>query len=193
MKSLAFNLIPEKPKELIKKEEERDTSAVYTAILPLFAVVLWLVVVLFNGLVINRVKTNWQSAVNQKQSQIETTYKPVLVEHGELVIKTQALSEVIIKDIRPEKVFELTEILFPLPEPGVSIIGYGRDKDGSFNVNLTTDDYGLLAKIVRRFNNYDGITGTNLKSANLNTADQQVEAVINFFFREATVTDEVVQ
>ncbi|MFQ5493710.1 MAG: hypothetical protein ACE5DX_06150 [Candidatus Dojkabacteria bacterium] len=182
MKSFSFNLLPEKPKEIQIKEEGRDRSAVYTAILPLFAVILWLGLVLFNGLVVNAVRDNWQSAVDQKNARIDSEFLATLTQHGELVKKTQALARVIVKDIKPEELFILTEILFPVPESDVLINGYGRDRDGSFNVTITTDTYLKFAEITRRFNNYEGIRDVNIKNISLDEDSELNEGIINFNF-----------
>jgi len=192
MKSFTFNLLPEKPKEQVVKEETRDRSSLYTAILPLLGVLIWLGLTLFNSLVVGRVKANWQSSVDQKKQRIKTEFQSVLVAHGEYVKKTQALSEPVQKDIKPEQVFLLADKMFPTPEEGVKINSYDRAKDGSFSIGLVTDNLRKLAEVVRRFNSVKNITLVRLSSVSYTEDNNDYTSVINFIiieqFEEATVT-----
>ncbi|KXK26569.1 MAG: hypothetical protein TR69_WS6001000575 [candidate division WS6 bacterium OLB20] len=167
----------------------------FTAVLPLFAVCLWFALILFNTLVMDRHKLNWEVSIANKEAIIENEYSDVLRLNGELVHKTNALSNVIGLDIAPERVFQLTETLFPVPVDGVVIKGYGRDRDGKYNVTVTTASYRQMAEITRRFTSYDGIQDVLLNNAQVSSdegsapltdleADRRVEGRISFNFVE---------
>jgi len=181
MKTFGFNLIPGKDKEVIVKEEKRDTLSVYTAFLPFVAVVIWLSLVLFNKLVVQESKLEWTRVVDSKQARIDTEFYDVRLRHGELVIKTQILGELVTKDIKPEILFILTERIFPVTESDVRVIGYGRKSDGSFDVNIETDSYIKFAEIVRRFSTYEGSKSTIISSVNYSDTQDVVIGTINCY------------
>lgn len=184
MKSFGFNLLPQKSKEVIIEEDKRDRTSVFTALLPLLGVTLWLLLVLFNGLVVDGVKANWEKAIIQKENRINTEFLPVRIQHGELVIKTRTLSELVLKDIKPETLFILTETIFPTEEADVEIIGYGRNDDGSFSLALRTGDHEKFAEITRRFSNYEGAETVTISSIFDNPQENYVQGLINFFIDE---------
>ncbi len=188
MKTFTFNLLPQKPKEQVAKEEDRDRSSVYTALLPLLGVVIWLGLVMFNGLVVNKVEANWQASVDSKNATIQSQYTSTLVAHGEYVQKTQALVQPVAKDIKPEKVFQLAEELFPTPEAGITINAYERLKDGTFNIGMLVDEVSKVAGIVRRFSNFTKIKDVKLNSVIYDKEKKLYQASVNFTFKDIEVT-----
>ena len=183
MKSFAFNLLPSKSKEVEAKEVKRDNYSLYSALLPLFGVSLWLGLVVFNALVVDKVKANWEDAVAKKNTRIINEFGSILIQHGELVTKTNALSAVIVKDVQPEKVFLLTSKLFSQDEPGVTVHGYGREPDGSFNVAVSAFSYLKFAQITRRFNDYGEIEKVKVTGITYDNKSNEVSGSISFFFK----------
>lgn len=157
MKTFAFNLLPQKTKDEVQSEEKRDKTSVYTALLPLLAVLVWLLLVFVNGMFLSDMKIEAQTEVDIRQRRIDQEFLPVRIQHGELVIKTRSLADLIQLDIKPEILFVLVEDIFPYEESGVEIIGYGREDDGSFNISVQADSYLKFSEVVRRFSNYDGV------------------------------------
>lgn len=181
MKTFSFNLIPQKTKEETQREVKRDNASLYTALLPLLGVSVWLALTLFNGLVVDKVKANWETSIAKKQARVDTEFLPVRIQHGELVLKTRILADIILKDIKPETLFALTEQIFPVPEPEVQVIGYGRNDDGSFDVILSTSNYRKFAEVARRFSEYDGADEATISSVNYNKEADNIQGVITFF------------
>jgi len=181
MKTFGFNLIPGKDKEVIVKEEKRDTLSVYSAFLPFISVVIWLSLVMFNKLVVYESKKEWTGLINSKQMQIDNEFHDVRLRHGELVVKTQILGELVTKDIKPEILFILTGRIFPVTESGIRVIGYGRKSDGSFDINIETDSYTQFAEIARRFSTYEGATSTMISSVNYSDTLDVVTGTINCY------------
>ncbi|MBW7953182.1 MAG: hypothetical protein QY330_01840 [Candidatus Dojkabacteria bacterium] len=200
MKSFTFNLLPKKTKEEVQKEEERDQSAIYTGILPLFAVCMWLALILFNGLVVDRVKANWQDAIDKKEKRIESEYSAILRQNGELVKKTQALESVVQLDINPDRLFQLKEEIFPFPEQGIVIDGYGRERDGTFNVTIRTPDLFTFSRVARRFTSNESIKDVYVSSVSMVVANQnptlldqarEISGRIRFNFVETDISQDL--
>jgi len=183
MRAFVFNLLPGKPKELEVKEENRDRLSVRSAVLPLVAALVWLGLIVFNGLVVEKVKGKWQQAVTGKENKIKVQYLSVRIQHGELVSKTNLLTDVIQKDIKPEEVFVLTEKLFPETEAGIQIKGYGREEDGAFNVTLSTANYEQFAQVIRRFSNYEGVRDVRSLGVSFDPKLNEVTGSVHFFFK----------
>jgi hypothetical protein len=181
MSEFKFNLLPKKTKEVIIKEDKRDRASVYTAVLPLIAVLFWLGLVLFNGLVINKVKEDWNLAIADKQRKIDQDYLPVRVRHGELVVKTRSLAGLVQRDIQPESLFILTEKIFPNEDPNIRIVGYGRETDGKFTINIETSEYTKFAEITRRFSNFDAALNVNISSVSNDPKTGKISGTISFY------------
>lgn len=180
MKTFSFNLLPQKTKEQVHKEEKRDQTGLYTAVFPLLATIIWLGITLFNGIYLQSKIKDLSEQIAVKQGRVEGEFLPVRIQHGELVIKTAALAEVIDKDIKPESLFILTQKIFPTEDPQIQITGYGRYSDGGFGINLTASTYEKLNDVVRRFSKYPGTYNVRISSANRNDKSNQIAAVINF-------------
>lgn len=183
MKTYAFNLLPQKAKSLVKKEEKRDTYSVMLAFLPLLSVVIWLVLILLNGVILAEQKRSWLNSINNSQDRIENEFKPVLLEHGELVTKTRTLGQVILKDIAPEELFLLVNELFPENDTSFKIIGYGRNEDGSFTLSVKGYSYLKISQITRRLANYEKVQNVRINSVSQNIATTSVIADISFLFK----------
>jgi len=167
----------------VNREKQRDNYSLAAAFLPLIAVVLWLGIMLINALVIDKSENEWEATVAKKKKVITDVYSATMLVYGELVTKTNYLAGVIEKDIQPEEVFILVETLFPT-DPGFTVTGFGRDKDGSFNVTVSAPTFLKFTKIARRFSSYDKIKDVQVRNVSL-TKSNTVDGTINFFFISA--------
>jgi len=182
MKTYAFNLLPQKSRSLVKKEEKRDNYALLITIFPLLGVILWLSMVLIDKMVIDYYDAIWKNTISDKKSHIEQQLMPVLIQHGELVQKTNSLSNVVTKDVKPEQLFVLLDKIYSNQDSTFTISGYGRNPDGSFSVNIIAMNYLRLSEIARRFSTYKYINDVRIKSASYNEKGNNVNGVITFFF-----------
>lgn len=186
MKTFTNNAIEKKPVESKEKKEilrevKRDNYSLGMAFLPLASVILWLGIVLINGLIIDPSRNAWQTTVNDQNRLIATEYGSTLVTHGELVVKTNQLAGVIEKDIQPEEVFILVEELFP-EDPEFNVIGFGREVNGSFSVTVAAPTYIKFSKIARRFSQYEKVRDVQVVQASYDSKINQIYGTINFFF-----------
>jgi hypothetical protein len=181
MKTYGFNLLPQKSRALVKKEDKRDNYSVAVALLPFLSVVIWLIVVLINNLVVESYKQSWQNAVNQKNERINIQLAPILIQHGELVSKTNSLAGVVVNDINPERLFLLLDQIYQ-QDPTFSINGYGRNEDGSFFVNVLAQDYLRLSEVTRRFTDYRFIEKVTLVNSSYDEKSNSVQGTIKFLF-----------
>jgi|GEM_PF-1592505 len=181
MKTYGFNLLPQKSRALVKKEDKRDNYSVAVALLPFLSVVIWLIVVLINSLIVESYKQSWQNAVNQKNERINVQLAPILIQHGELVSKTNSLAGVVINDINPERLFLLLDQIYQ-QDPTFTINGYGRNPDGTFFVNVIAQDYLRLAEVTRRFTDYRFIEKVTLVNSAFDEKSNTVQGTIKFLF-----------
>lgn len=181
MKTYGFNLLPQKSRALVKKEDKRDNYSVAVALLPFLSVVIWLIVVLINSLVVESYKQSWQNAVNQKNERINVQLAPILIQHGELVSKTNSLAGVVVNDINPERLFLLLDQIYQ-QDPTFTINGYGRNEDGTFFVNIVAQDYLRLSEVTRRFTEYRFIENVTLVNSTYDDKSNTVQGTIKFMF-----------
>ncbi len=181
MKTYGFNLLPQKPRSLVKKEDKRDNYSVSVALLPFLSVVIWLAVVLTNNLVIETYRSSWENSVNESKQTINVALAPILVQHGELVAKTNSLSNVILNDIKPEQLFILLDQIYQ-SDPTFTINGYGRNGDGTFYVSLIAKDYQRLSEVARKFTSYKYIEDVVITNASYDDLGKNVSGQIQFLF-----------
>jgi hypothetical protein len=182
MKTYGFNLLQQKSRVLVKKEEKRDNYSVLVAFLPLVSVVVWLALILLNNLVIENYKQTWVRAVNDDNAIINTELATTLVTHGELVAKTNALGDVVLKDIQPEQLFVLIDTIYSISDPTFTITGYGRNQDGSFFISYNAISYARFSEVARRFSTYQHIQDVYVKDASLDEKSGLVSGRVNFNF-----------
>lgn len=182
MKSYTFNLLPQKQRSLVKKEDKRDNYSVMVTILPLIGVVIWLVLILLNGLVIENYRLSWQKTIDARNNTINYDLVPILMKHGELVVKTNGLENVITKDVKPEQLFVLIDQIYSNQDLSFKIIGYGRKDDGSFQVSIIATNYLRFSELTRRFSSYKYINNVKIDSVIYNEKANNVSGIISFFF-----------
>jgi hypothetical protein len=182
MKTYGFNLLPQKSRALASKENKRDSYSVAIAILPLTSVVIWLSLILINFFVVLPAKKNIELKIDNDKRYIETDLAPILISNGEMVTKTNALQDLIEKDIQPEQLFVLIDKIYSNQDPTFQITGYSRNPNGSFSVSLSAITYQRLAEITRRFSADSSITNVKLDSAVLDAKSNLVAGNISFIF-----------
>jgi hypothetical protein len=182
MKSFTFNLLPQKARSLVKKEEKRDNYSVMVTVLPLMGVIIWLILILLNGLVVENYRQSWEKIVADRNNTINYDLVPIMMKHGELVVKTNGLEDVITKDIKPEQLFVLLDEIYSNQDLSFKIIGYGRKDDGSFQVSIVATDFLRISELTRRFATYRYINGVKIDTAVYDEKANNVNAVISFYF-----------
>jgi len=182
MKSYTFNLLPQKKRSLVKKEEKRDNYSVLVTVLPLLCVILWLVLVLVNGLIVENYRQSWQKTIDERNKTISYDLVPIMLKHGELVVKTNGLENVITKDVKPEQLFVLIDEIYSNQDLSFKIVGYGRKDDGSFQVSIIAIDFLRFTQLARRFTSYQYINGVKIDNVFYDEKANNVNGVISFFF-----------
>jgi hypothetical protein len=175
-----FNLLPKKSKDLIEKESKRDSYSMYYSFLILFGVVIWLGLVLFNSLVVDRSRKQWEEINVEKENKIHNEYIGIREIHGELVAKTNSIAPIISKDIDPEALFLVADEVFPINEGNVRIVGYGRNPDGTFSIDISTKNYALIGQKARRLKNLDIVSELQIDEISYSAGQGNILASFNF-------------
>lgn len=186
MKTYGFNLLPQKSRSLVKKEDKRDNYSIAVAVLPFLSVVIWLIVILFNSLAVKTNISKWEAQIQEKNDKINFDLAPILIQHGEMVVKTNALAGVVMNDINPERLFILLDEIYQ-EDPTFSITGYGRNVDTSFFVDVTAISHLRLAEVARRFEEYRYIEDVSLTTVNYDLDSNSVNGTIRFIFNYVEV------
>ena len=182
MKTYAFNLLPQKARSLVKKEEKRDNYSLLVTVFPLMGVIVWLLLIIADGLFVKNYQQAWKDTVAARKNTIQNDLMPILVKHGELVKKTNALDTVILKDIKPEQLFILLDEIYANQDSTFSIVGYGRKESGAFLVDILAKDFNRFSEISRRFSTYKYITDVRIESATYNEKADNIAGTISFYF-----------
>lgn len=178
-----FNLIPEKPKEIVIKEEKRETTSLYFAFLPLLSVSIAIGLMLFNEFVIDTRVSAWEEAELSKENQIQT-FRSIVQRHAEFVEKSNLLEPQVIKDVEPERFFRLSQqILEELNNQGVqaSINSYKRNSDGSFEIVFGLNDIVNATNLLKVLEEIDEVQTPNTNNLITSEADGSIILTVSFF------------
>ncbi|HEX9804074.1 MAG TPA: hypothetical protein VGA67_00165 [Candidatus Dojkabacteria bacterium] len=183
MQRFNFNLLPEKPKELVVKEERRETTALYIAFFPLISVAIALGIIIFNGVVITERVSTFEETLASREATIET-YRGIVERNIELVNKSILLEEPISRELEPGRFFDLAEqFLSELPF-SAEISSYGRESDGSFELVLTFEDIQRAGDLMRVFESIDTVNDPNIENISNDVETGMAIITINFFLVE---------
>jgi len=180
MAKFSFNLLPKKSKDLIIKEKKRDSYSVYYTFLVAFGVVLWLGLVVFNSFVVDRSKSDWEKSNKAKENRINTEFAETRSIHGELSAKTNSIAPLLMNDIDPETIFKVAEQVFPVNEGVVTIVGYGRNTDGTFTISISAPNHRVIAERARQLRDLNIVTDLTVDKINQSPIRGQIIAVFNF-------------
>lgn len=180
MNNSGFNLLPKKSEELRLKEQRRDSYSVYYTFLVFFGVVLWLGLVIFNTFVVDRSTNDWKEINKEKTNKINNEYAQTRRIHGELVVKTKSVAPLLKNDIDPETVFLVAEQAFSINEGDVSIVGYGRNEDGSFTISIAATNHIVVAEKARSLRNLNMVKDLSVDKVTQAPLGNQFVADFNF-------------
>lgn len=180
MSNKGFNLLPKKSEDLIQKEKKRDSYSIYYTFLVFFGVVLWLGLVVFNSFVVDRSTKQWEEVNREKLNKINNEYAQTRRIHGELVIKTRSIAPLLDKDIDPEAIFKVAEQAFSINEGDVAIVGYGRNKDGSFTISISATNPQVISEKARSLRNLNMVKDLSVDKVSQSPLGNQFIADFNF-------------
>lgn len=175
----SINLIPQKSEEEIKKEESRSTLGVYTALLPMFAALTWLILVYVNSVHQSEIDSLDQDITDRQQT--IDSYATVRQEHTELVKKVEVITNVVQKDFEPNQFFrDLEDSIESTQDAQSGITSYERDGSGMFTINAKAGSYLDLAKIIVVFENHTVFANAVVDKISLDETDNTVNFELTF-------------
>ncbi len=176
-----FNLLTPKSEEEIKKEEQRDTSSLYSAVLPIVGAIIWVLISLANLLILTNYIASWKLKIESQNDDV-TSYEDSKKTNGELFLKTRALSGVIEKNIDPAEFFELVEGTLFSVSNNIQINAYGREDSGIFNVDATTTNFEDVAKVVYAFTSDAAFKNVKLNNVINDVENDEIDFKLSFEF-----------
>lgn len=188
MHRFSFNLLPEKPKELIEKEEQRESISLYFAFLPLLSIVFAIGAMIFNEMIVANRVTVWKNSESARDVTVES-YRDVVLKKYEFVEKSNLLLEQVEKDVAPESFFKLTDELLAQYPFDVTLDGYGRNSDGSFDLELAIKDLNYTGAILKAFEEVPTVVAPNTDKVITNSTDGTVIVTVNFFLIDEEIVE----
>lgn len=174
------------PKPTVEDSEEKykvSKAGVYSAILPFFASLIWVVALLIGVYYKDKVK-ELDTVIAQKEQEI-ATYNPTREKHTELVLKVEALKDVVTKDFDPQRFFDTVEST--IKKTGGAYAGvyaYERDESGKFVISGRAQSYLDLAKIMVAFNKHKGFNDVGIRSIYYDKKVNNVNFEVSFYYSE---------
>ncbi|MFC1780093.1 hypothetical protein ACFLY9_00140 [Patescibacteria group bacterium] len=185
----SIDFTPRLSKGEVKEKYKVSKAGVYSAILPLLTSIIWVIAMLINSYYKNEVRSI-ESTILSKNSEIES-YSSVRSEYTELVLKVDALSDLVVKDFYPQRFFNnVTSTIRSTNDAQAEIYSYGRDDDGTFNISGRANSYLDLAKIMVAFNSKEEFSGVEVKSIRYDRELDNVNFEINFIYAEEVSSEQ---
>jgi hypothetical protein len=142
--------------------------------------VLWFGLVVFNTFIVDRSVDELQQKNKKKEDRINSEFMETRRIHGELVMKTKSIAPLLENDIDPEAVFQVAQDVFPINEGDVSIVGYGRNKDGTFTISIVASNYQTISRKARSLRNLDIVNKLEVDKVAYTPLRNQYLADFNF-------------
>lgn len=177
------------PKLTQEEEEEQykiSKTGIYAAMLPLLVAFIWLIAMVTSSVFKGEVGKA-ENTIAQKETEI-AKYDDVRSKQTALVLKVQALSELVAKDFYPQEFFDkVAETINSTGDAQAEVYAYGREEDGTFNIQGKANSYLDLAKIMVVFNLGEDFSSVVIDSIHYDRDKDNVNFEISFLYSEAEV------
>lgn len=177
-----FNLLPQ---EVFKKRQQKkvsiDNTTVFSAVLPLVAILIWVVFTLLSSFKTREI-TTLNKNIKTKETEI-AGYKDDKDLNAILVLKTRVLSEIVKKDVNPENFFNIVQNTIKKSGRNIKITAYGRESSGVFTISATGESIKDVTDITRIFRQQEGLSNVKIKNI-------RVEKGLFYFIMEFEIVEE---
>jgi hypothetical protein len=183
----SINFLPTITKEQEKEEIKFSKTAIYAALLPFLASIIWVIAMLMNLYYkgeVGKVDTE----ITTKNKQI-ATYNDIRMKQTELVLKVDALKDLVTKNFYPQEFFDnINRTIKATGDAQAEVYSYGRTEDGTFNIKGRAHSYLDLAKIMVVFSAQKGFGNVEIKSISYSRESNNVNFEITFNYVELEKT-----
>ncbi|MBD3363086.1 hypothetical protein GF362_05180 [Candidatus Dojkabacteria bacterium] len=161
MENKGFNLLP---KEVFEQRQKTKTAventSMFAAVLPFVAVLGWIIFMFLNYSVERSIK-NIRNEISQVEREM-LEYQSDKDKKALLILKTRVLKDIVIRDVNPEKFFNIVQRVIKDSNLDIHITTYGREKTGKFFIKAIADSPSSVASINRIFRNNEEILDVEL-------------------------------
>lgn len=171
-----FNLLPRKSDAQEELEVDRDSSVIYAFVLVLLASIIYLCVILVQGLLTAPRVVASQEQLTTRDAQI-ASFNQTKQLYGELYIKLKSLKSVLEKDINPSEIFRVTDAIEQTNQ-NVRIESYNRERTGTFVFQIITSSYESASELLRNTKLIPGVSEVFLRDIALVRTNNTVKVTI---------------
>lgn len=177
----AVDFLPQPTKEEIESQYKVSRIGVYSALLPLGAAFIW-VIALVIGAYFKGETRKAEATIKQREDTI-TTYNDVRLKQTELVLKIDALKDIVLKDFYPQRFFnEVAKTIRSTGDAQAEVYAYSRKEDGTFSIQGKAHSYLDLAKIMVVFNSSEDFTNVVIDSISYDRESDNVNFKVSFLY-----------
>jgi Tfp pilus assembly protein PilN len=186
----SIDFLPKLSVREIKEAEKVSKASIYAAVLPLLASLIWVIAMFINSQYKADV-ADLDATIAQKEAEI-ATYNELRQTHTELVLKVDALTDVVSKDFYPQKFFDdITKTIKATNDAKAEIYAYAREEDGTFTIQGKANSYLDLAKIMVVFRAKAEFEQVEIDSIYYDRLTDSVNFEISFIYSDLTGEPEV--
>ncbi|MDD3647601.1 MAG: hypothetical protein PHS44_03840 [Candidatus Dojkabacteria bacterium] len=183
------DFLPKESEEESREKYNLSKTALYAAILPLLASFIWVIAMLIS-VYYKREVSGYDQIIADKNAQI-ATYDSVRQKQTELVLKVDALAEVVTKDFNPQEFFDIVDkTIKETGDAKAGIYAYQREEDGLFVIQGKANSYLDLAKIMVVFNRKESFSQVQIKSIYYDKETDTVNFQVGFYYADTLSSDE---
>lgn len=177
----SVDFLPKLSAEELEETKKVSRASIYAAILPLLASIIWVIAVFINSQYKNEVIALDRS-IAEKEQQI-STYDDIRLTQTELVLKVEALSDVIGKNFSPKQFFnDISKTIRETGDAQTEIFAYSRTDDGTFSIEGSANSYLDLAKIMVVFRGKDQFDEVEIDSIQYDKKSDNVNFEVSFIY-----------
>ncbi|MBU0976777.1 MAG: hypothetical protein ABIE03_03205 [Patescibacteria group bacterium] len=186
----SVDFLPKQTEEEVSEKYNLSKTALYAAVLPLLASFIWVIAMLIS-VYYKREVSSYNQIVADKNNEI-ATYDSVRRKQTELVLKVDALTDVVTRDFDPQEFFDIVDkTIKETGDAKAGIYAYQREEDGVFVVQGKANSYLDLAKIMVVFNRKEVFDQVQIKSIYYDKETDTVNFQVGFYYAETLGNEEI--
>jgi len=156
-----FNLLPPKSKDVIAREDKRSYTLLYSTALLFSIALVWVIISSVNAWLKSVQVKNWESTSTKRDTEI-SSYNQYVYQNYELYQKANILNPVVTKNSDPDLVFGLINTRIKESAPNVSIMKYGRNTSGNYQITGKTNNLDDISKLLKDFKADESVSDVSL-------------------------------
>lgn len=156
---------------------ERDNTVLYSILLIMVSVIIFFILNILQMLFIDPRISKLENSI-EKQNQNIQTFNSIKQSNGELFVKSEVLTPVLLKDIGINKFLDVANSL--TQDSNAIPINYARESSGLFVISFFSDSYTQAGELITRAKSHEALTDVFVRQLIFDETELKIRTTIAF-------------